>query len=252
MTQRAHEVRRQLRPGRVLPLGGPADGAWITERAAAGVLRSAVAALPGIRLGTLRLSVPDADRAPLPAVPPPPSALPPGPLRITADFTAATGPPLPAVADRLRTALLTAAHRQLGLLVDTVDLEVSGVWEPEATGQDAGEAGPAPGTSEAAGARAAYDTGSAPGPLGATGEAHDEAAQVAAAVLAVPGVTRPAPALGVLSRPVRLDAGHALVQLAAAGGERTLDVARAVRAAVTALPAGPASVAVLVTAVDTD
>ena len=27
-------VRKRLSPGRLLPLGGPADGAWIAERAA--------------------------------------------------------------------------------------------------------------------------------------------------------------------------------------------------------------------------
>ncbi|HSX97426.1 MAG TPA: nucleopolyhedrovirus P10 family protein, partial [Streptomyces sp.] len=77
-------VRRHLGPGRVLPLGGPQDGAWITERAAESVLRRAAAALRGLSLGPLRISLagPDGHEA---AVPPPPSALPSGPLRVTAD-----------------------------------------------------------------------------------------------------------------------------------------------------------------------
>lgn len=35
-------VRHQLSLGRLLPLGGPRDGAWITEAAAEAVLRRAV------------------------------------------------------------------------------------------------------------------------------------------------------------------------------------------------------------------
>src|SRR5947207_13617277 len=59
-------VRRQLGIGRVLPLGGPADGSWITERAAAGALRAAVGAPAGLHLGSLRLTVADPGAAPAP------------------------------------------------------------------------------------------------------------------------------------------------------------------------------------------
>lgn len=123
--QWAQAVRVQLGIGRVLPLGGPADGSWITEQAAAGTLRAAAGTPAGVRLGTLRLSVADPDRAPQPAVPAPPSALPPGPLRIEADFATVAGRPLPTVADQVRTALLEASVRELGLVVGVVDLQVS-------------------------------------------------------------------------------------------------------------------------------
>ncbi|MFJ6861145.1 hypothetical protein [Streptomyces werraensis] len=85
-----------------------------------------------------------------------------------------------------------------------------------------------------------------------------EAERVAAAVLGVSGVSR---LTGVWGRPVRLgerapaarDAlprRHARVHLAVAAGFRPLEVARAVRAAVTAaLPDRP-TVAVLVTDLD--
>lgn len=83
--------------------------------------------------------------------------------------------------------------------------------------------------------------------------------RVARAVLAVPGVTRMAGVLGGPARAVHIEElgatltlprRHVRVDLAADARHRTLDVARAVRAAVAAsLPDRP-SVAVLVTAVD--
>lgn len=92
----AQVVRHQLGLGRLLPLGGPRDGAWITEGAADSVLRCAAAPVRGIRLGTLRIALADPDQSYDPAVPPPPSALPPGPLRISAEFTASADPTAPA------------------------------------------------------------------------------------------------------------------------------------------------------------
>ncbi|MCA1272758.1 hypothetical protein LCE32_22340, partial [Streptomyces sp. 7G] len=48
-------VRERLGLGRLLPLGGPADGVWIAETAAASVLRAA--ARPGAVLGELRIGL---------------------------------------------------------------------------------------------------------------------------------------------------------------------------------------------------
>ncbi|MGW5942697.1 hypothetical protein ACWIG3_24610 [Streptomyces celluloflavus] len=313
----ARTARQQFGAGRILPLGVPADGSWITERAAADALRPAVALLTGVRVGALRLSVADPGSAPQPAVPAPPSALPPGPLRITADFAATADRPLPATAARLRTALLDAAERELGLLVAAVDLRADGLLEPDEpdephepdepdephgpdeasrAGQTEGAGPAAPGTAaappdtadtpgsadartgatregphgphgpdeasragqtEAAGpaapgtTAAPPDTADTPGPAadGRTGATREGPDALAAAALAVPGVARLAAALGAPSRPVRLDDGHALLQLATAAGHRPLDVARAVRAAVVAVEPGPETVAVLVTAV---
>ncbi|GES34483.1 hypothetical protein AB0G60_33125 [Streptomyces angustmyceticus] len=233
--QLAQSVRAQLGIGRVLPLGGPADGSWITERAAAGALRAAARTPAGVRIGTLRLSVADPGHATEPAVPAPPSALPPGPLRIEADFAAVAGRPLPAVADQVRTALLEASVQELGLVVGVVDLRVSALLAED-------EAAPPPAApTEEPAAPAADDRSGATqeGPAGITAVARE-----------VPGVARLAPALGGRSRAVRRTDGHVLIQLATAPGHRALDVSCAVRRAVAATPAAPSTVAVLVTAVE--
>ncbi|MBO4254937.1 nucleopolyhedrovirus P10 family protein, partial [Streptomyces griseorubiginosus] len=120
----ARTVRHRLGVGRILPLGEPGDGAWIAEEAAAAVLRHAAAGLSGVRLDVLRIALTDPEDAQAPVVPPPPSALPPGPLRITADFAATTAEPLPATATLLRTTLATTATHLLGLTVTEVDLQV--------------------------------------------------------------------------------------------------------------------------------
>ncbi|NEA20513.1 hypothetical protein G3I29_34780, partial [Streptomyces halstedii] len=98
-------VRQKLGLGRLLPLGGPGDGAWIAERAAAAVLRQA-AVETGAVLGRLRIARTGEDDARTPVVPGPPSALPPGPLRIEAGFASTARHPLPATAHALRVALL--------------------------------------------------------------------------------------------------------------------------------------------------
>ncbi|MFF7656020.1 hypothetical protein ACFZCY_40395 [Streptomyces sp. NPDC007983] len=218
----AQAVRQQLRLGRLLPLGGPEDGAWLTERAADAVLRRAADALPGVRLGTLRIALADPEAAAPPAVPAPPSALPPGPLRVEAEFAATADRPLPVTADRLRGVLLSAAADRLGLAVDAVDLRVTDVLdevpEPE------------------------------PSPAGQPEDREDDGSAIAAAVTAVPGVARLAPVLS--HQAVRIEGRHIRVELAVAPGHRALDVARAVRGALAATAPPPATVAVLVTAVD--
>lgn len=232
-------VRRQLGLGRVLALGGPRYGAWITEEAAAAVLRRATASMRGVALGPLRISLADPEQSYAPAVPPPPSALPPGPLRITADFLAAADPaaePFPATAARLRTALATTATERLGLPVTEVDLRVSGLLDFDEVAVQPPEVPAAP----------------QPTPPG-----DDEESRVAAAALSVPGVTHLTGALGGLGHAVHIDdAGPALprrrvrVELAVTDEHRTLEVARKVRAAVRdALPDHP-TVTVLITAVD--
>jgi len=238
--QWAQAVRTQLGIGRLLPLGGPADGSWITEQAAVGVLRTAAETPPGVRLGSLRLSVADPDRAPEPTVPAPPSALPPGPLRIEADFAAAGDQPLPTVADQVRAALLEASVRELGLVVAVVDLRVSDLLDG-ASDEAAGAPQTPPAPSGGPPATPAVEERS--------GATQDGAAGIAAVVRDVAGVARLAPVLGS-SRPVRLTDGHALIQLATAPGHRALDVSAAVRQAVTAGPPAVSTVAVLVTAVE--
>lgn len=211
-------VRRRLGLGRLLPLGGPADGSWIAERAAAAVLRDAAAG-SGAVLGTLRIAPADEDRTADPVVPAPLGALPPGPLRIEAGFAATARRPLHTTADALRAALLTAAARRLGLVVEEVDLRVTELLEEEPR--------PAP---------------EPPAAVHAT-EPDDSAGAAAAGVPGVVSLTH------VLGGAVQHAQGHVQVELATAGDHRSLDVARAVRGAVAGAVEGRPTVVVLVTAV---
>ncbi|KOU55275.1 nucleopolyhedrovirus P10 family protein [Streptomyces sp. MMG1533] len=225
-------VRQRLRLGRLLPLGGPRDGAWISEEATEAVLQRAAEDLPGVRLGPLRIGLADPQDVHEPAVPPPPSALPPGPLRVTAEFAATPSQPLPTTADRLRD-LLAAATEGLGLAVAEVDLRVTELLDEETE----------PSSVRPSDAARPAETG-----------AGDEG-RAAAAVLTVPGVARLTDLLG---RPVHVEERqgenelprrHVRVELAVHADHRALDVAREVRARVEqALPDHP-TVAVLVTAV---
>ncbi|MEV5611399.1 nucleopolyhedrovirus P10 family protein [Streptomyces sp. NPDC052225] len=232
-------VRQQLGLGRLLPLGGPGDGAWITEPAARAALSRAVEEVRGVRLGALRLDLADPEAADEPAVPAPPSALPPGPLRIEAQCAATAEEPLPAAAGRLRDALARAARDRLGLVIAEVDLQVTALLDED----------PAPQEDEA--------EPSEPEPAGKQSAEGDEG-RVAEAALAVPGVVRLTGSLGGLGRAVHIESRpaeaaaslprrHVRVELAVSPDARALDVARAVREAVaTALADGP-TVAVLVT-----
>lgn len=232
-------VRQQVGLGRFLPLGGPYDGAWIAERAAGGALREAAEReMPEVRLDGVRLGLADPDRAADPAVPPPPSALPPGPLRLSAEFAATAAWPLPETASRLRTALAVAATERLGLDVAEVDLRVTELLDVEPStarsgaagtpgGADGSGAAGTPGGATGAGAAdtpegagapdaarvagpsggaGARDTAHAFGSDAAAGAADDRGAgsqgeRVADAVLGVPGVSR---LTGVWGRAVRL------------------------------------------------
>lgn len=227
-------VRQQVGLGRLLPLGGARDGAWITEDAAAGVLRWAGDEVPGVRLGALRIAPADPGPTHEPAVPPPPGALPPGPLRVTADFSATGAEPLPTGAGRLRDALARAASKRLGLTVTEVDLRVTALLEADDTEESAsvrpsgprpaGEAGSAPApvpavsdgptgpvTAKGPAASDGFPPSDSPAATGHSdprgdpdAEATDEQ-RVTRAALAVPGVTRLTGALGGLGRAVHID-----------------------------------------------
>lgn len=255
-------VRQRLGLGRLLPLGGPADGAWIAETAAASVLRGA-AARPGTVLGSLRIgsarerTTTDPDPAPDPAPdlaapdgaspepaspgaagtdaagtdaaapgtpPAPPSALPSGPLRIEAEFSAAPDRPLPDAAASLRAALVAAAATRLGLEIAEVDLRVTALLEDGAPDQVTPAASAVPDTP-------AVPVASADGPAG----------KAAAGVPGVVSLTR------VLGTAVHTDRDHVRIEVATAGDHRALDVARSVRTAVAAATEGRLPVSVLVT-----
>ncbi|MFD7546448.1 nucleopolyhedrovirus P10 family protein [Streptomyces sp. NPDC059816] len=253
-------VREQLGLGALLPLGGPGDGVWIAESAARAGVRRQVGALPGARLGALGFSAVE-DRVAADTetgVPAPPTALPPGPLRITGELTATLDAPLPVTVARARAALAAAA-RVVGLGVVEVDLRVTEVL-------DAGPGGapePSEGAAHPSGAASpAPDAPDDSGDAGHSGDAGDDVARVAAVAVRVPGVARLTGALGGLAAPVRiteptaaepggapaLPRRHVRVELAVAADTGPLEVGRAVRRAVTdAFPDHP-SVAVLVTA----
>jgi hypothetical protein len=232
--QWASAVRHQLGLGRLLPLGDARDGAWISEPAAEAVLRRAAGALPGLRLEALRIGLAEAEEAAEPVVPAPPGALPPGPLRVTADFAATAFEPLQATAGLLRTTLASAAAELLGLAVGEVDLRVTALLDEEPE--------PAPPVRP-------------PEPRRATEPGAGDEARAAAAALAVPGVSHLTEGLGrAVHFTERQEEGslphrHARVELAVEADHRAVDVTREVRAAVArALPDHP-TVAVLVTAV---
>jgi hypothetical protein len=242
-------VRHQLDLGRLLPLGGPDDGTWITEQAAVRALGRAAAEIPGVRVETLRIGSAPLEPVSEPAVRPPVSALPPGPLRIEAAFTASLGQPLPQTADQLRSRLLNLAAEALGLATATADLRVTDLHEGSETAvrsrTSKGAMKPAP---EAAAAR------SSP-PVAGTGPMSGSVGELADVAAAVPGVARLTAVLG--SHPVKVEhhddppSRHIQVQLAVAPGRHPLAVARAVRAALaeaaTSDTPGPVTAAVLVT-----
>ncbi|MFE9492911.1 hypothetical protein [Streptomyces collinus] len=245
----AQAVRRRLDLGRLLPLGGPDDGTWITEQAAVGALGRAAAGILGVRLESVRIGSASLEPVSEPAVRPPAGALPPGPLRIEAVFTASLRQPLPQTADQLRSALLDAATERLGLATVTADLHVADLHEGSEAGVGSRAAARAmrqvPEAAVARSSPAVAGTESMRGPVG-------ELADVAAGVS---GVARLTAVLGSL--PVKVvdhddpPGRHIEVQLAVAPGHHPLEVARAVRyavadAATSDIP-GPVTAAVLIT-----
>ncbi|MEV1021753.1 nucleopolyhedrovirus P10 family protein [Streptomyces sp. NPDC050264] len=233
----AQAVRQQLRIGRLLPLGGPGDGAWIVESAAREVLGRAVAGVRGVRLGSVRLSPADPDGEYESVVPAPPSALPPGPLRIVAECTATADEPLPSATARLRAALSRAADEGLGLVVAEVDLHVTALLDADAGTEPAPEKESEPGSTEK--------------PASLSGDEE----RVAQAARAVPGVAWLTGTLGGLGRAIHIEERaeaaalprrHVRVELAVSDGTRALDVTRAVRNSVTAALSDAPTVAVLI------
>ncbi|MFE3493207.1 hypothetical protein ACFXOS_08845 [Streptomyces sp. NPDC059175] len=219
-TPRGPNATVRARPGtdRLLPLGRAEDGAWLAERAARAVLCAAARTVDGVDPGPLRIALADPDTAGSPVFPPPPAALPPGPLRVAAEFAAYGDRPLRELAEGLRAALSTASWHGLGLVVEEIDLRVTALLD----------VAPAPGGT----------------PSGPPGVAPQD--DLGATVAAVPGVARLTGTLGV---PVRVGRTGTRVELATAAGHHPLVVARAVRGAITPLLPAPAPVTVLITGV---
>lgn len=204
-------VRNRLGLGRLLPLGTAADAAWLTEEAAVAALRAAAARVPDVALGRVRLSLAAPEAAAVSPVPSPPSALPPGDLRIEAGFRAGTTRPLPLVASQLREVLWTVASQQLDLLVQETDLQVTGLFEPAAE--------PLPEDRQ-------ESSGSTTPPGGPAVHPEDPVARAASTA---PGVAHLTATLGSA---VHLATDHLRVEVAIAPGHRPLTVVGAVRQAV--------------------
>lgn len=211
-------VRGALDLGKLIALGGPADAAWLSESAAAAVLRRAAASVPGAALDDVRLNLADPEAAEPPTVPMPPAALWPGPLRVDArvsvwDLTR----PLPVLTAALRAALSDAAARELGIAVTVVDIRVDALLDT------------APGEGAAPGAPAAV-------------EPSDPVGTAAASTVGVAHLT------GALGAAVHHAPDHVRVELATARGHRALDVARAVRRVAAEVLEDDRAVTVVITA----
>ncbi|WP_251022591.1 hypothetical protein [Streptomyces sp. ISL-10] len=212
-------MRRALGLGRLVALGGPEDGTWLAERAAGSVLiRAAAKAVRGAAVTRLDVRLADPETAAEPMLPPPPSALPPGSYRLSAQVAVWSGEPLPEVTAALRSALSRTAADRLGLVVGEVDLRV--VELPDSPLEPA------------------------PTPSPTVVAPSDAAGTTAAATAGVVGLTAE-----LSGRAVHLADDHVRIELATAEGFRALDVARAVRASVSGAMADGRPVTVLISSV---
>ncbi|MBK3644036.1 Asp23/Gls24 family envelope stress response protein [Streptomyces sp. MBT33] len=121
LTRRVMDVvRLELRPGRPLPLGEPAEDLWVMEAVAARVLRAAAETVPGVRAGSCRLldGREDGTRD--------------GTVGARLDIHAPVGDVLPDVADRVRRCVREAADRELGMTLAAVDIRVIDLVAPPA------------------------------------------------------------------------------------------------------------------------
>ncbi|MFI6149721.1 hypothetical protein [Streptomyces sp. NPDC051109] len=108
-------VRSEVRLGAMLLLDDPDHDLRIAESAAAKVLRRAADTVPGVRAASCRMAAARGGSA----------------VHVVAITVAATlDQPLRGRAEAVRRAVLHAAEHVLGLVVTTVDVEVSGVLEP--------------------------------------------------------------------------------------------------------------------------
>lgn len=123
-------VRRELRPGRSLPLGELAEDVWIAEAAAAKTLRAAAETLPDVHAGSCRvLPLDTADTRP-PQLGAGGGKLPRGPLRVRLEVAADLSRGASEIAEAVRRQVLAAAEKALGMDVRVVDVDVVDLLEP--------------------------------------------------------------------------------------------------------------------------
>lgn len=119
-------VRRELRPGRSLPLGDEDEDAWIVEAAAAKAFRTAADALPGVRAGSCRIS--PLDEA---AARPGSGAGAQGPLRVRIQVAADLSRLLPELAEEIRARTKAVAAAKIGMDVHAVDVIFVDILHPD-------------------------------------------------------------------------------------------------------------------------
>ncbi|MGW3085267.1 Asp23/Gls24 family envelope stress response protein [Streptomyces sp. NPDC001108] len=125
LTRRIMDVLRlQPLPGRPLPLGGPTEGLWITESAAARALRTAAETVQGVRAGSCCLLDGPED----------------GMVEVRLDIHAQGGIRLPDLTARVREQVGQAADLALGMAVAAMHIRVTDLL-PTA---DDGREGPTP------------------------------------------------------------------------------------------------------------
>ncbi|MFD4878496.1 Asp23/Gls24 family envelope stress response protein [Streptomyces sp. NPDC058420] len=120
-------VRLELRPGRPLPLGEPAEDLWIMEAVAARALRAAAESVPGVRAGSCRLR----------------DGADPGTVEVRLDIHAPADAPLPDLAAQVRERVWEAADRELGMGVTAVDIRVTDLVSTSLPDDDDQEGGTA-------------------------------------------------------------------------------------------------------------
>lgn len=102
-------VRLELRPGRPLPLGEPAEDLWIMEAVVARAVRAAAESVPGVRAGSCRLRDGDGGDG----------------VEVRLEIHAPADAPLPELAARVRERVWEAADRELGMDITAVDIRVT-------------------------------------------------------------------------------------------------------------------------------
>ncbi|MEV7029202.1 Asp23/Gls24 family envelope stress response protein [Streptomyces sp. NPDC093272] len=124
LTRRVMElVRLELRPGRPLPLGEPAEDLWIMETVAARALRAAAETVDGVRAGSCRVTAaagtPDG-----------------GAVSVRLDIHAPAGTALPELAERVRQRVLEAAEHRVGMDIASVDIRITDLVASPADGRE--------------------------------------------------------------------------------------------------------------------
>ncbi|MFF8507617.1 Asp23/Gls24 family envelope stress response protein [Streptomyces sp. NPDC015492] len=115
LTRRVMDVvRLELRPGRPLPLGEPEENLSIMEAVAARTLREAAETVPGVHAGSCRLEL-------TPHAPE---------IAVRIEVHAPADGILPEIAERIRSAVRTAATAELGMSVSPVDVLISDLVRP--------------------------------------------------------------------------------------------------------------------------